>query len=391
MRFLHVADLHLGFNTYGKEKDYSPFKALDFAIEYAEEHGASLFLIAGDVFDRRDPPSYIQKGFAERVKRLTESGITVFIVTGNHEGAPNPERNIHLDVYSALRIKNVFVAKRIRLYKLRDINIISVPYPYKKNLLAKEEYRDKSEAEIALKMNGIIKDAIKKYVEEADNDNPIIVAAHIPVSDAKVGSETYSTFSFEIPLSRSDFDIDGVSYVALGHLHTRQAMETPRLGIPLVYSGSIDRINFSEENEEKGFYDVEIGADKKPVFTPVNNPFARKFYSIRLYKDSDINAVDFARAGESITRVVLYDDLQDESLLRVLIKRLKKEALVFAGMEDKRDFGNESSFFKASLSVSPHDAIIRYLDEKKQTDKFIEKERQTILETAVKLLKEANE
>ena len=391
MKFIHTADLHLGFNTFRGENKYNPFKSLDFAVEYSIEKKVDLFLIAGDVFDRRDPSSFIQQGFAEEVKKLVEKNITVFIVTGNHEGAPSPERNIHLDVYNALRIKGIHIAKKIMLYELPDVNIISVPYPYKKNLLVKEEYRNKNEEEVTLEMNRIIIETIKEYISKTSNNNPTILAAHIPVSEGKVGSERYSTFSAEMPISKSELDIKGISYIALGHLHTAQTFTTTRFKIPLVYAGSIDRIDFSEESDDKGFFEVEMKKGTKSVFNFVKNPYARKFYTIRVKNDSNLSNVNFEKAKESITRIVLHKDIENETLLKTLIKKLQKEALVFAGVEDKRNLSNESNFSHLHLSVKPVDAIRQYIDENKIKNTFINKEKDKILKTALNLLKEAKE
>ncbi len=391
MRFIHTADLHLGFNTFRGEKDYKPFKAFDFAVRYAIENRADLFLITGDVFDRRDPPSFIQKGFAEEIAKLVKNEITVFIVTGNHEGAPNPERNIHLDVYDALRINGVFIAKNIKLFNLPGANIISVPYPYKRNLLAKEEYKDKSEEEIAIEMNEIIVNRIKTLVSEVDNKFPVIIAAHVPIAEGKVGSEVYTTFTNEVPISLSQLDIKGISYVALGHLHTEQIFSTVHYGIPVVYPGSTDRLNFSEEQDKKGFFDVHMEKGGKPSFKFVQNPFSRKFYSIKINTDADLSKIDFKKAEESITRIVLYRDVENEKLLKELVKKLQNEALVFAGLKDKRNFNNESNFSHMHLSVEPIDAIKKYLNESKAKNKFIEKQNDRILETALDLLKEIKE
>ena len=44
-------------------------------------------------------------------------------------------------------------------------------------------------------------------------------------------------------------------YIALGHIHRKQVLnENP----PMIYSGSLERLEFSDENEEKGFYIIDI-------------------------------------------------------------------------------------------------------------------------------------
>ena len=51
-------------------------------------------------------------------------------------------------------------------------------------------------------------------------------------------------------LLRSSVALPQFDYVALGHIHKHQVIgQNPHV----VYSGSIQRIDFGEENDEKGF------------------------------------------------------------------------------------------------------------------------------------------
>ncbi len=390
VRVIHAADLHLGFNTY-KGEQFDPFKSLEFLSEYAIRNKADIVLIAGDVFDRRDPSSYIQRKFAEFVNKLSEAGVFVFMLTGNHEGAPNPERSIHLDVYAALSVKNVFVARKIQRFTVRNVNIIAVPYPYKKNLLAREKYKDKSEDEINRAVNAIIVDRVKELLSEINNDFPTILAMHIPLLEGKVGSEQCTIFTRELPMAKNDFDDDKISYVALGHLHKSQVLFTDRAHVPVVYPGSLERIDFSEENDEKGFYFVEFSENGAVSFNFVTNPHARRFYTIRIADDSDIGSADWDRIKTSIVRVVLEKDVKDEQAFKEFLEAVKKKSYVFARFEDKRDFSDESNFYSSHLTITPQDAINKYLDEQKEHDPFVRKNRERILKTALDILRELSE
>jgi exonuclease SbcD len=387
MRFIHIADLHLGFRPYERENDFTPFLSLQFAVQYAVEKGIKLFIIAGDIFDRRDPPAFIQRGFAHIVKELVQNGVKVFIITGNHEGAPNPRRDIHLDLYDELEIEGVVIAKKIGYYRLDSLNIITVPYPFKRNLLARDEYREKSEKEIGHIMNEKIFGGIDYFLEKIDRKFPTVLVAHLPLSEGEVGEEKYTYFATDVPVSTEQLDRKEFSYIAMGHFHKMQIISTKKFGHPVVYPGSLDRINFGEEADKKGFFDVEIPENMgKTSFIFVENPFARKFYTIRIKNDGDINTVQWGRAKESIVRIILSGDLQNEKLFKKLADRVKKEAKIFAGMEDRRAVQNNIVRSNMSLSISPEEAVGKYIE--RQDNVFVKKHGEEIFKRAISFLKE---
>jgi hypothetical protein len=90
------------------------------------------------------------------------------------------------------------------------------------------------------------------------------------------------------------FDLPHVDYVALGHIHKHQAMA---YATPVVYAGSIDRVDFGEEQEEKGFVLVELPTDAKGraewEFRKVD---ARPFLTIEATVESDNATEDVVRA-----------------------------------------------------------------------------------------------
>lgn len=392
MKIIHTADLHLGFNAYPKEGAEQRFASLNFLEDYALKSKPDIILIAGDLFDRRDPPSFIQERFALFVKNLTKNGIGIFILTGNHEGPPNKERRIHLDVYSALEIPNVIVARKMGLYKMKGVNIVAVPYPYKKNLLAKDKYKIESEEEAAKLMNEVILKSVKKYLEKVSDKNPVILTMHIGVSEGKVGSEQYLALTNELTISVSDLDFEEVSYIAMGHLHEMQMLSTPRNNIPVVYPGSLERLNFGEENNKKGFFEVEFSeGTHTPSMEFVENPFARSFYTINLRKDEDTENVDWNKAKKSITRIKLLEDFENEEILKSLIEKLKKESYVFAGITDSRREKDETAFAVTHRAISPKQAIEKYLSEKAKNNEFIKKEKEKIAEVSTEILKEVFE
>lgn len=384
MRFFHLADLHIGFPLKNGENNFNFQNTLDFVIEKAKEYKVDLVVIAGDVFHKRDPEVRDEKLFARFVNALAESNIEILIVTGNHEGAPFRERSIHLDLYNELPLKFIHISKMPEVITIKGVNFITLPYPFKTNILSKEEYRDKSEDEVLNILNRRLLSIVDELISEVNGGKNILVA-HMPVSEGVIGFEQYINFSKELPLSIEELDRSNIIYYALGHLHKNQILKSRKYEHTFAYPGSLDRLDFGEENDPKGFFFVEV-EDSLKAIEFIENPFARKFYTIQIENDSSFDNINFEKIKDSIVRVVVKGNLEDEGKLRTLIDKLKNSAYVFTQVIDERDTG--AVVLSSVSEVDPMKAIEEYLDKSK--DARLKKLRERILEEARNILGELN-
>jgi len=363
MRFFHLADLHLGFPIKDNEDNFDYYTSLEFVVKKAEEYKIDAVVIAGDVFDSRDPDAKIQALFAKFVRDLTARGISVLLITGNHEGAPYREKSIHLDVYNNLKLKDVYISKKPEVITIKGINFITLPYPFKANLFVKEEYRNKPLNEQLSLLHAKLLEAFSDVVSSVNKRDKNVVVAHIPVLEGQIGSERnlirYADISSDLSFSIEELDKEFVLYYALGHLHKHQEIISKKYSHPFVYAGSLDRLDFGEEKDEKGFYFVEI--DSKVTYEFIENPYARKFYTIEIFSDDSFLNIDREKVKTSITRFVIKGDLQDETLLTKYVDLVKKEAYSFAYVSDERasDLPIRDS---VNLNFDPIEALIEYLD-----------------------------
>jgi DNA repair exonuclease SbcCD nuclease subunit len=86
VEFLHIADLHLGYQQYGLKERFNDFgRAFLSAIDYAIEQSVRFVLISGDLFQKAniDPPTLLQA--ITGLERLRQVGIQVMAVEGNHD------------------------------------------------------------------------------------------------------------------------------------------------------------------------------------------------------------------------------------------------------------------------------------------------------------------
>lgn len=89
-RFLHLADIHLGFDRYdNKERTKDFFLALQDALQrYAIEAGVDFVIIVGDLFEHRTIQPAILNQAQICLQMLSEAGIPVIAIEGNHDNRP---------------------------------------------------------------------------------------------------------------------------------------------------------------------------------------------------------------------------------------------------------------------------------------------------------------
>jgi exonuclease SbcD len=157
------------------------------------------------------------------------------------------------------------------------LQVVALPWLARSTLLAHDEYRNLPVDELLQQLAAIVDEALPRVCADLDPGIPSIRVGHAHVFGARVGAERLLTLGNDPMLNASMLDLPNVGYHAMGHIHKHQAVVTgPR---PVVYAGSINRVDFSEEDEKKGFVLVELQAGKSEwEFVPVK---ARPFLTIR--------------------------------------------------------------------------------------------------------------
>src|SRR5207237_4150004 len=143
-------------------------------------------------------------------------------------------------------------------------------------ILTRDEYKNLSLDDLNQVMLNKVSDMIEFFIEQLDPTIPAVLAAHGTVQGAVYGSERSVMLGADLILPRSLMAHPAFAYTALGHVHKHQVLaEKP----PVVYAGSLDRIDCGEEKDEKGFILVDLcGQDASWQFVLVP---ARPFIPIR--------------------------------------------------------------------------------------------------------------
>lgn len=321
IRMLHFADLHVGMENYGKIDPLSGTSSrvrdfldrLDELIEHGLRHEADLAVFAGDAFKSRDPNPTQQREFAQRIKRLADVMPTLLLV-GNHDMPGMPSKASSVDIFKALDVPGVIVGRRPegRVVETRrgKVYLAWMPYPMRNRMLSSEEHQGKSIEELEIALRQTVSDILRNLAEDASaHDMPRVLVGHLSVGEAKYGSERTVMLGGDVAVQISNLADAAWDYVALGHIHRHQSVHGDSYP-PVVYSGSLERIDFGEEKEDKGFCWVQLArGDTRWQFVPVNaRPFHTVNVDVRKSKDpmqAVLAAVEKAPAAEAVMRVII--------------------------------------------------------------------------------------
>ena len=252
-------------------------------------------------------------------------------------------------------------------------------------MLSREETQNLNFEQINEKLQQVLTNIIDAHIEELDPRLPSILAAHVWVSGARVGSESSMTIGQEHVLLKSNLTNPAFDYVALGHIHKSQVLSQEP---PVVYAGSLERLDFSEEADDKGFYVVEIDPDREKGkrclsfdFHPVSG---RRFVTIDVNlepQDVDptatiISAIRSAgedKIGDAIVRLQVSLPAEMEGQLRDGdIREVLTEAHhLIVAKEVKREVRSRLGD-RSAEEITPIEALQAYLESKNESPERVE-------------------
>ena len=361
MRIIHFADVHIGVETHSRPvtsdelnalpDTFAPginraatytgmpsrlvdsLRAFDELVDFAlTEPRADLVVFSGDAYRSRDPSQTHQREFARRISRLALAGIPVFLLTGNHD-VPNTEgRATALDIFDALAVDKVTVASRPAVHRIETVaglvQIVAVPWLRRSAAAARAELHGKSAAEVNEWMQSFLSNEINRMAGELDPNLPAILSAHATATTATIGHERTMMMGNDYLLLPSAFQAHPVDYAALGHIHRHQRIaDTP----PVVYPGSLHRVDFSEENDDKGFCVVEIDPGLPPgrraaswSFHPVwTRPFKTVKITLRSAEQDVMGTIAARLAAQDVRDAVARVEIEAPAELAGDVDRIR--------------------------------------------------------------------
>ena len=367
IKFLHFADVHLGVENYGRYDTRTGLhsrlndfiQSLSTTIDIAIEEKVDLAIFCGDAYKNNNPSPTHQREFARQIYRLSKESIPTVLINGNHDNPLTFGRASALDIFQTLGIPNVYVIIEPSLINIKTdkglIQIIGVPWPTRNQYLKKDEYRDSDISSVNRKIQKRLMKTVKELITQLDARYPGILAAHLTMAESVYsGSENYAIIGND-PVIPVQFFIDSnLDYIALGHIHRYQNLSLPGKP-PVIYSGSIERINFGEEKEDKGFCIGSIDEKGKVDHEFISLPI-RKMFTIEAKVEENDNPTTVLIAEikkydlrDAIVRVH-YDisEHQESELDFKKIDEVLAEAFLVAGIT--RNINRKSAVRRSSLT-----------------------------------------
>lgn len=351
IKMLHLADLHIGVENYGQIDPESGMhtRLLDYLARFDEaialglEAGIELVLIAGDIYKNRTPNPTHQREFARRIHRLRSAGVEVFILTGNHDISPSAGKAHSVEIFEALGVEGVTIADRPKIHMLRlrsgPLQIVALPWVTRHTLLTRDELRNAGFGEIEAELRRRLDRFVSDAAERVDPSIPTVLTFHGTVDGATLGSERSITLGSDLALSRATLAQPVFDYGALGHIHKHQVIgDRP----PLVYPGSLERVDFGEEAEAKGCVLVELerGATRWQFHQLAARPFVT--IALDLTPSSD--------PQERVAAAIVRHNLRD-AVVRLELQASREQAVLLNEETMRQQLREAGAFVVAAINI----------------------------------------
>ncbi|MFV0594809.1 exonuclease SbcCD subunit D [Shewanella sp.] len=257
MRFIHTSDWHIGRQLHNQSLLEDQAYVLDQIVILAEQHSVDAVIIAGDIYDRSIPPASAVALLDEVLNRLiTELGLQVLMIAGNHDGHERLGFAAKQMAESGLHIIGPLQADLTPIrFTSPSGDAYFYPLPYAEPATVRQVFEADAKG-LSVSSHEEAMALLLEQVRSHDSQGlPKVVVSHCFLDG---GSESESERPLSIggadkisPRLFSEFD-----YVALGHLHGPQYKGSEHVR----YSGSILKYSFSEQHQHKSVTLVDIAA-----------------------------------------------------------------------------------------------------------------------------------
>ncbi|MBR5693531.1 MAG: exonuclease SbcCD subunit D [Fibrobacter sp.] len=256
MKFLHLADLHIGKRVCEHSMlDEQVFILREILGIVCEEHPDAV-LIAGDVYDKSVPSAEAVAVLDEFLVKLAATGTKVFVLSGNHDSAERIAFGGRLmkgmGVYMSPVYQGEFAPVTLN-DEMGEVDLWMLPFVRPADVRATLESEEERDAVTDYTSAMRMAIARMKFTEGRRN----VLVAHQFVTGAE-RSESEENVGGLDNVDASVFE--KFDYVALGHIHKPQSVAKDDAGNARVrYSGTPLKYSLSEAAHKKSVTVVELG------------------------------------------------------------------------------------------------------------------------------------
>ncbi len=252
MKFLHIADLHLGKKLHECSLYEDQKYILEQILDIVRQEQPQGVLIAGDVYDKSLPPADAVQLFDKFLTSMAELQVPAFIISGNHDSAERLSFGNKLMDGSGIHFASAYTGvtqKQVLEDAYGPVNIYLLPFV--KPVVVRRYAEEAVVEELTSYHEAVVHALSRLQINLAERN--ILVAHQFVTGAAKCDSEDISVGGVDNIGAEAFADFD---YVALGHIHSPQHIK----GHPeLRYSGTPLKYSFSEAGQQKSVTIVECG------------------------------------------------------------------------------------------------------------------------------------
>ncbi len=266
MKILHTADWHAGRTLHGVDRTPEIRGVLAEIAELAKTEAVDLIIVAGDIYDSKNPGADAERAVYEFFLSTGAAGIRSVVIAGNHD---SPSR---LDaIQNLLKLANVHlvghpqVAGQGGVFDLalngEVARVAALPFVSERRIVKVAELLESDPGQWLEKYQGGMRRLIQNLSSNFTNDTVNLLVMHGTMNGATLSNSEYTFHCTDTYALGADILPDRANYVALGHIHKPQAIQ----GYPENagrYAGSILQLDFGEQGDAKHVYIVEARAGK---------------------------------------------------------------------------------------------------------------------------------
>jgi exonuclease SbcD len=305
VRLIHTSDWHLGRGLHGADLLEHQGAFLGWLRAQAVEHEVDVVVVAGDVYDRAVPSTDAVQLLNETLVGFARDGIPLVLISGNHDSAVRLGFGSGLVEAAGIHVRTRVsdVARPVLIADEHgEVAVYGLPYLLPDAVMEELGAERSHQSVVAAALRRVREDAAARGIART-----VVVAHAFVAGGAACDSERDLRVGGIGDVPAAVFD--GVTYVALGHLHGPQTVAIEGSATTVRYSGSPLAFSFSEKNHAKAVTLVELDATGVVRAEQLPAPVPRPLREVRGCLDDLLAraATDLAGLADAWVKVVLTD------------------------------------------------------------------------------------